>query len=107
VDIPVLGKTNSGYTIPDRQESGVDRLALTPVLTDGVGSQLEEGLAGSLDASPKGWCRSSKPMEQSLAVGASLNREKSSQQEYIMLDTVDAPNKGETITAGARARCKS
>jgi len=53
----------------------VPLVVLIPVLTDGVGV-------------PSQW-------NESLAVGASLNREKLSQQEYIMLATGDAPTKGE------------
>ena len=102
VDIPVLGKTNSGYPISDRQESGVDMPALTPVLTDGVGSQLEEGPAGSPDTGPEGERRSSKPMEQPL-VGGLLNGETSSQQDHIMVAAGGAPAKGESGSAGGNA----
>ena len=47
----VIGKTNSGFPIPTRQELGVDIPVLTP---DGAGSQLDVGPAGSLDAAPEG-----------------------------------------------------
>jgi len=98
-----IGTTNSGFSIPTRQESGVDVSILTPVLTDGVGSQLKQGLASSPDASLKGECRSSKPMEQSLAVGALLNRETPSQLEHDMFAAGGAPTKGESGSAGGSA----